>query len=224
MQQHSVPSQTRVALCIQSALLRDCLGSALEAHGGFLVTGQHGEVRRFLTQLELERPTVAAIDVLREDGGRLAVLRETCQFHPELEVLALIEGTDSRLIDLCFQAGAGGCLDVQSSQLGGFIEALGAVARGQRVFPGQFFESLLQPRPRVPQETSVLGVLSAREREVLTFLAAGADNLKIASLLHISERTVKAHVSSLYRKLGQENRTQLALHARQLGIRPPAEV
>jgi DNA-binding NarL/FixJ family response regulator len=34
---------------------------------------------------------------------------------------------------------------------------------------------------------------------------------------------VKAHVSSLYKKLGMENRTQLALHARQLGIRPPSE-
>lgn len=224
MQQHPVPSQMRVALCIQNALLRDCLGSALEAHGGFLVTGQYGEVRRFLTQLELERPHVAALDVMKEEGGRLPALRETCQFHPDLEVLALIEGTDSRLIDACFQAGASGCLDMQTSQLGGFVEALGAVARGQRVFPGQFFESLLQPRPRLQQETSVLGVLSAREREVLTFLAAGADNLKIASLLHISERTVKAHVSSLYRKLGQENRTQLALHARQLGVRPPAEV
>ena len=66
-------------------------------------------------------------------------------------------------------------------------------------------------------------MLSARERQVLTYLSAGADNLKISICLKISERTVKAHVSSLYRKLGQENRTQLALLARQLGVRPAAD-
>jgi DNA-binding NarL/FixJ family response regulator len=66
--------------------------------------------------------------------------------------------------------------------------------------------------------------LTVREREVLAYVSAGADNLKIASHLKISERTVKAHVSSLYKKLGPENRAQLALLARQLGIRPPANV
>jgi len=45
----------------------------------------------------------------------------------------------------------------------------------------------------------------------------------IAKSLQITERTVKAHVSSLYRKLHQDNRTQLALLARQLGVRPPPE-
>jgi DNA-binding NarL/FixJ family response regulator len=219
------PSPLRVALCVEQALLRDCLGSGLEAHGGFLVTGQYGDARRFLTQLDLDRPAVAVVDVMGEEGGRLPLLRETCQFHPDLKVLALTDGSNSEFIDACFQSGAAGCLDARASQLGGFLEALQAVARGQRVFPGQFFETLLHPRnPGENAAASVLGGLSAREREVLTFLAAGADNLKIASLLRISERTVKAHVSSLYRKLGQENRTQLALHARQLGIRPPAEV
>ena len=219
----NAPTHLRVALCIEHALLRDCLGSALEAHGHFLVTGQYGDSRRFLTQLDIDRPHVAVLDSL--DANRLGVLRETCQFHPDLHVLALIDGTDSSFIDQCFHAGAGGCLDLRSSQLGSFLESLSAVGRGQRVFPGQFFESLLQPhrRPQSPS-ASILGGLSTREREVLTFLAAGADNLKIASLLHISERTVKAHVSTLYRKLGQENRTQLALHARQLGVRPPNEI
>jgi DNA-binding NarL/FixJ family response regulator len=58
---------------------------------------------------------------------------------------------------------------------------------------------------------------------VLAWVAAGADNGDIATSLQITERTVKAHVSSLYRKLRQDNRTQLALLARQLGIRPPSQ-
>lgn len=220
------PSPTlRVSLLQEQALLRDCLARVLESHGGLTVVGQYGDPRRFLTQLELDRPQVAVVDVLGDGAARLPLLRETCQFHPDLQVLALTDNAPPEVIDGCFQAGVSGCVDARSSLCEAFVEALHAVARGQRVFPGQFFETLLQPRSQSENPAaSVLAGLSAREREVLTYLAAGADNLKIASLLRISERTVKAHVSSLYRKLGQENRTQLALHARQLGIRPPAEV
>jgi DNA-binding CsgD family transcriptional regulator len=62
-----------------------------------------------------------------------------------------------------------------------------------------------------PAAERVLMTLSRREREVLQLVGSGADNLKIAAMLGISERTVKCHVSNLYRKLGQENRIQLAL-------------
>jgi sterol desaturase/sphingolipid hydroxylase (fatty acid hydroxylase superfamily) len=57
-----------------------------------------------------------------------------------------------------------------------------------------------------------------------TFEPGGADNLKIAAHLQIAERTVKSHVTQLYRKLGAENRTQLALRACHLGVRPPPDL
>jgi DNA-binding CsgD family transcriptional regulator len=69
-----------------------------------------------------------------------------------------------------------------------------------------------------------LAHLSAREHEVLRYVAGGADNLKIAACLGITERTVRAHVSALYRKLGGENRAQLALRGRELGARPAPDV
>lgn len=68
-----------------------------------------------------------------------------------------------------------------------------------------------------------LDKLTVREVQVLRHVGAGYDNLKIAAHLSITERTVRADVSALYRKLGSENRTQLALLARQLGVRPSAE-
>jgi DNA-binding NarL/FixJ family response regulator len=69
-----------------------------------------------------------------------------------------------------------------------------------------------------------LAALTSRERQVLRFIVAGADNLKIAAHLGIRERTVKAHVSNLFRKFGCENRVQLAMRASQLGIQPAIEV
>lgn len=64
--------------------------------------------------------------------------------------------------------------------------------------------------------------LSPREREVLQLVAGGLDNLQIAARLGVCERTVKAHVTALYRKLALENRVQLALWAAERGLRPPA--
>lgn len=63
--------------------------------------------------------------------------------------------------------------------------------------------------------------LTPRQREVLGYLSAGSDNLKIAAHLGISERAVKAHVSALLSLFNAENRTELAVLACRAGIRPP---
>jgi DNA-binding NarL/FixJ family response regulator len=60
---------------------------------------------------------------------------------------------------------------------------------------------------------SGLGALTTREREVLDQIAHGRSNREIARLLHVSEKTVKTHVSSVLAKLGVQDRTQAALYA-----------
>ncbi|HOB40314.1 MAG: response regulator transcription factor [Limnochordia bacterium] len=60
-----------------------------------------------------------------------------------------------------------------------------------------------------------LSLLTPREREVLTLMAQGMSNGEIASALFISEHTVKNHVSNIYRKLGDNDRTRVALLARE---------
>ena len=68
--------------------------------------------------------------------------------------------------------------------------------------------------PSPPMPSPALDRLTPREREVLSHIANGADNLKVAAALGIAERTVKSHVTSLFRKIGAENRVELALAAR----------
>lgn len=97
----------------------------------------------------------------------------------------------------------------QDASLEELVRALAAVS-GIRALSGVGTLTGAKPTAR----------LSNRERQVLTYVSAGADNLKIASCLGISERTVRAHVSNLYRKLVAENRTHLALIGRELGLRP----
>jgi DNA-binding NarL/FixJ family response regulator len=88
-------------------------------------------------------------------------------------------------------------------------------------------ESPLHPKAasavlRARAERRPLPELSEREREVLELVATGLSNQKIAARLGISEKTVKAHLTSVFRQLGVEDRTQAAVWARQHGLAPAA--
>src|SRR5205823_4283287 len=154
--------------------------------------------------------------------GAMTVVEEAHQLYPEVRILVLSATLDTDAMDRCFRAGAAGFLDKSSARVEALIDAISAIARGNNVFPAHAVESLLRAAGRRNEGSELLRGLSEREREVLAYLSIGSDNTQIAQKLEISERTVKAHVSNLYRKLGQDNRTQLALLARQSGIRPPA--
>lgn len=213
----------RVAILANQALIRDCLGRVL-AGAGLPIAAQSGDASEFLHLIDQSRPHAAVLDVAGRIEETIAVVERLHQLHPDVGILVLADDIGPGVVDRCFQSGANGCVDKRNTNGESFVDAVQSVARGASIFPAQSFESLLQKRPEPDVRVRVLGQLSVREREVLAYISAGADNLKIASHLGISERTVKAHVSSLYRKLNQENRTQIALLARELGVRPPANV
>lgn len=216
-------SDVRLALLASQALIRECMGRVLTS-AGLQVAADSGDPTEFVHLIDQLRPHVALVDVNGRLEEAIALVERLHQLHPDVGILVLADDIGPGVVDRCFQSGANGCLDKRNTSCEALVDACQSVARGASIFPAQSFESLLQKRPEPDGRVRVLGQLSVREREVLAYIAAGADNLKIASHLGISERTVKAHVSSLYRKLNQENRTQIALLARELGIRPPANV
>lgn len=211
-------SPIRIAILDAVALNRDCLARALRA-SGLTVAGEYADERLFLAALGDERPDLAIIDVSMIQDP-LTLLRESRQFHPSVQLLVLAPGASADAVERLVECGAAGYLDKMTAGVDSVQEGVRAISRGERVVPADFLSSLFAPRDDHGRQ-SLLRDLSSREREVLSCIAAGADNLQISSHLQISERTVKAHVSSLYRKLGQKNRTQLALLARQVGVRPP---
>jgi DNA-binding NarL/FixJ family response regulator len=96
-----------------------------------------------------------------------------------------------------------------------FVQAIRVLHKGSVWLPGrvlaQFIERVTgQPRKILPPGS---GAISQREREVLRLLIAGRSNREIGKELGIMERTVKAHVSQLMRKVGVQNRISLSVHA-----------
>lgn len=213
----------RVSVFDPQSLVRDSLVRALKT-AGIPVVGESSNLHQFLASLSSDRPDVAVVDMAGVGAAGIGQLKETHQFHPEIHLLVLLASADPASVDRCLEAGAAGYLDKSSAGCDAMIDAIRAVRRGDRVFPALFLETFVRARTDPGPAPGALHALSTRERQVLAYLAGGSDNASIARALGISERTVKAHVSHLYRKLSQKNRTQLALMARQLGVRPASDL
>lgn len=218
----------RVGILEDQQIFLESLVSVLES-SGIEVVARCSTVEQFLSQTRQQPPDVALVDLRLEhgdgqqfaDGCRAVELLH--DFHPNVRTLVLSANRNAAEVERCFRAGAAGYLCKQNVGCAELLEAVARVARGERLVPPELF-----PHPSVAEENAasrtVLHQLTAREREVLGFIASGADNLKIAVCLGITERTVKAHITSIYRKLDVENRTQMAMLACQLGVERPATV
>lgn len=169
------------------------------------------------------RPDLVLLDLHldRERGppvDGLALLGALRSLTVAPRVLVLSVTRDPQAVETARRLGASGFLQKLRATGDSIVAAVLDTARGEHfVDAGAFLSELRAP---TAPTSSVLAHLSPREREVLAHVAAGEDNLKISVALGISERTVRAHVSAIYRKLGSENRTELALLARDLGLRP----
>jgi two-component system, NarL family, nitrate/nitrite response regulator NarL len=217
----------RVAILEDQQLLRELLGAALKAPGFEVVVscGDSDGFERALAAepVDAQRPIVALIDyVLRDSDGfdladGVSAMRSVLALRDDVLPVVLSAHDDPALVAQCMESGARGFLRKSMVDAGAVRDCVRAVATGEKVIPPGFVAPP-HPRPADP-----FAELTPREKEVLSLVAGGADNLKIAAILEITERTVKAHVAAIYRKLGApENRAQLAIFARERGIWPRA--
>ena len=185
-------------------------------------------VEDFIARIHQRPPDVAlvALRLERSDSTGVTegfrVLELLHDFFPHVRPLVLSDCREAEVEERCFRAGASGYLCKLTVGSAEVLEAVKRVAGGERLMAFQ-----VAPYNSEAEDVSGRGVLqrlTQREREVLGYVAEGSDNLKIAACLNITERTVKSHITSLYRKLGVENRTQMAVLACQLGVVRPMAV
>jgi DNA-binding NarL/FixJ family response regulator len=217
----------RVLMLEDHLLVRESLAALLES-AGILVTGQFSHAQPFLAAATRGAGDVALVDIALDGATEvgpegLAVLSALQSTEPPVRPVVVSAFRTAALVDQAYHLGAFAYLYKLDTSRDTLVEAIRAAYRGERVADANAFQAAfnvqrLTPEPQ--QQASPLSTLTDRERDVLACVAAGADNLKIAAMLGITERTVRAHVSSLYKKLGRENRADLALYARDLGIRP----
>ncbi|WP_375756197.1 response regulator transcription factor [Corallococcus exercitus] len=226
MDMSSMGAEIRVALLEDQLIFRESLVALLEG-AGMKVVSRCAESSSFLSQVRGAAPHVALVDLRLEHVGRteaedgLAVLKHLHDFHPHIRSLVLSGIQAPSTVESCFQAGAAGYLCKLNVSCDELIQAVRRVAQGERLLPVEMLNPNALQLNELSSTAPALSRLTLREREVLGYVAAGADNLKIAAHLGITERTVKAHLTSIYRKLGPENRAQLAVLACELGVPRP---
>jgi DNA-binding NarL/FixJ family response regulator len=219
----------RIGILEDQLVFRESLEAVLTS-AGHQVVARGSDVEGFMAALHESVPDVVVADLRLEhplhgevaDGLRVVELLH--DFYPSVRSIILSGSREPEMVHRCLQAGAAGYLFKQSVGCAAVLEAVERVAQGERLLPPEVAGATPLPESRTQAPAGALERLTAREREVLGYIAAGADNLKIAAHLGITERTVKAHITSIYRKLGPENRTQMAVLACQLGIERPASV
>lgn len=202
-------------------VVRDALERALE-EAGFSVRFGCTSAEDLMATLASKPVDVLLLDLClgRHDATEgVELVRNLRESNPSMRVVVLtgVDGLD--LASASMGAGAFGFVTKSSASTREVVEAVAAAARGERRVPVEAISQqggLSASRPL--SSSPALHHLTDRERQVLASLGEGHDNLKIAALLGITERTVKAHVSSLYRKLDVENRVQLALVARKASL------
>ena len=158
-------------------------------------------------------PDVVLMDLEMPVLDGIEATRRIVEAQPGVAVVVLTSFSDREQILRALDAGAVGYL-LKDAEPADLERAVRAAARGEAPLDPRAGRALLQDRA----SGSPLDGLSEREREVLGMVARGLPNKLIARELQISEKTVKAHLTSVYRTIGVTDRTQAALWAERNGL------
>ncbi len=134
--------------------------------------------------------------------------------RPDLKIIVIGSGADDETILKALAAGAKGYVDEAAAPLE-FVQAIRMVNQGSVWAPRRVLSTFIERVTTSPGRIFPAGrvTFTDREKEVLEQLVTGRSNKEIGSVLGIEERTVKAHVAKLMRKVGVQNRIALTVHA-----------
>jgi NarL family two-component system response regulator LiaR len=199
----------RVLLVDDHPVVRQGLRALLSTQDGIDVVGEADDGAAAVTAAERLMPDVVLMDVVMPGMDGVEALRRIGERHPQTRVVMLTSYADERQAMEAVDAGASGFL-LKDASPRDVAAAIRAAHRGEAVLHPSLAAKLLAERRRPP---AAHADLTARELEVLRLIARGLQNKQIAAQLHLSEKTVKTHVSAVLRKLDVSDRTQAAMYA-----------
>lgn len=212
----ATPLAIRVLLVDDHPIVRSGVRYVLERDGGFTVVGEATTGREAI-RLAIElRPDVVVMDVSLPDIGGLEATRAIKEHDPAIRVLIVSMHSDEEYVLGMLDAGADGYL-LKQGQSDELLRGILRVHSGERVLHQAALLALVARavRPVVPVEA-----LSAREREILGYLADGATSKEIAVALGLAPKTVENHRGRILDKLGVANSAAAVRAAVAKGLLP----
>lgn len=203
----------RLVVADDHAVVRSGLAQLVGTFDGVELVGTVANGLDAVETAARERPDVVLMDLEMPVLDGIEATRRIVAAHPRIAVVVLTSFSDREQILRALDAGAVGYLlkDAEPAEL---ARAIRAAAQGEVPLDPRAGRALLEARAAA----SPLDALSEREREVLALVVRGLPNKLIARELGISEKTVKTHLTSVFRTIGVTDRTQAALWAERNGI------
>jgi DNA-binding NarL/FixJ family response regulator len=203
-------------------MVRAGLRLILESQPDIEVVGEAADGEEALVAVRRDRPELVLMDIRMPRLDGIAATRKLIEQDPTIRVLVVTTFDADQNVFEALRAGASGFIlkDSSPEQLVAAVrliaagDALLAPARTRRLIEAQ-----VRPQPSV--NTTLVGTLTDREREVLVLMARGLDNGQIAAELFVSEATIRTHVGHVLSKLDARSRVQAVVVAYESGLVRP---
>jgi DNA-binding NarL/FixJ family response regulator len=203
----------RLLIADDHAVVREGLERLVAPFEGVELVGAAANGQEAVDRCRAAEPDVLLMDIEMPVLDGIAATRAIAAAQPDVAVVVLTSFSDRDQILQALDAGAVGYL-LKDAEPDEIAKAVRAAARGEAPLDPRAGRALLSARGA----SSPLDGLSEREREVLRLVARGLPNKLIARELSISEKTVKTHLTSVFRTIGVTDRTQAALWAERNGL------
>ena len=203
----------KLVIADDHSMIREGLKQLLELEGQFKVIAEASDGVECLEILSKEAPDVLLLDINMPNKNGLDVLKELNQSgNRKIKVLVLTVHNEVEYLIKAVELGVDGYVlkDSESSEL---KKAIMTILNGETYIQPDLIPMLNAKMISMENDHDKIDSLTKRELDVLKNLAIGMYNKEIATKLEISERTVKNHVSNIFKKIGVSDRTQAAVFA-----------
>jgi Response regulator containing a CheY-like receiver domain and an HTH DNA-binding domain len=211
----------RLVIADDHVLLRQGIKNVLELEPDFQVIGEAGDGEEAIRQVVALSPDIMLLDVNMPKLNGLEVTRKLRDLGAKSQVLILTIHDDENYVIEVVKAGAAGYLlkDIEPAML---IQAIRTVHAGESfIYPTlarKLFGQIARQEEERKEQAEIMQRrkeerLTEREVEVLQLISQGMSNMEIALKLYLSEKTVKNHLTNIFRKISVTDRTQAVLYA-----------
>lgn len=204
--------KTKVMITDDHSLIREGIRQLLEFDGSIEVIGEASNGVECLEKLEILSPDVLLLDINMPEMNGIDVLKQLKETESDVKVLILTVHNELEYLLKAIDIGVDGYIlkDSESSEL---KKAIDIICKGENYIQPSLIPALNNQLANRDIDRDKIDLLTSREYEVLIQVANGMSNKEIATNLNISERTVKNHISNIFKKIDVSDRTQAAVFA-----------